>query len=234
MEAQQYKFTDDEVNKLMDRFLKSFVDIPKILKTLDSDLTDKFKKRNGIAFQQLHEKGMVDHDHEHEDMCDQMHSTIFISPDDQNSVEKLIAKEIYPPRFKINLKDILKEAYDAYNKILALIKQKSEAGEGPENFMPTLPGMEKPKALNFDEEECKQIMKKITYESVNRFIRTNVKKEILAQEKSYAQQPMLLAFPSGAPKEADLAQIISENMQQLMESGYTVQKGFLNLEQCEL
>lgn len=93
-----------------------------------------------------------------------MHSKIFIPEEDRNTVEKLIADEIYPPRLKLNLKTILRETHDAYHKILAKIKEKSDAGEGPENFMPQLPGIEKPKALVLDEEECKQIMKKITFE----------------------------------------------------------------------
>ena len=55
---------------------------------------------------------------------------------------------------------------------------------------------------------------------MNKFFRNKIKKEILEKEKTYAQQPMLLAFPSGAPKNADLAQIISTNIEHFMAKGY--------------
>jgi hypothetical protein len=196
------------------------VDIPKILNSLDSDLADKFKKRNGMAYQHLMEKGQVEHHHDEGDLCDEMHSKIFIPQEDRNNVEKLIAEEIYPPRFKLNLKEILKETHDAYITILEKIKQKSEKGEGPETLLPNFLGMQKPKALTFDDEECKQIMKKLTYESVNRFIRNKVRKQIIEKEKSYANQQMLLAFPSGAPEGSSLDQISSESIGQLMEVGF--------------
>ena len=93
-----------------------------------------------------------------------MHTKIFIPEKDMNTVEKLISEEIYPPRFKLYLKELLVETKNAYDRILEKMKKKSEEGEGPENVFPQLPGIEKPKALEFNEEECKQIMKKVAFE----------------------------------------------------------------------
>jgi len=74
-------------------------------------------------------------------------------------------------------------------------------------------------------------MKKIAYESVNKYFRDKIKKLILEKEKSYAHQPRLLAFPNGAPKEADLNQILSTSVTEFMSKGYCVQKQFINFEQ---
>jgi hypothetical protein len=233
MEKESYKFTEEEVDKLIHLFLKRFVDIPKILNSLDSDLAQSFKKRNGAYYQALLEEGKIHQHHEEGDMCDEMHSSIFIPDSDQNTVEKLIAHEIYPPRFKLNLITVLEETHESYNKILLKIKDKVDKGEGPDTFLPNLPGIEKPKELVFDEDECKQIMKKITYESINRFVREKVKFQLIEKEKSYAQQPMLLAFPNSAPKNSDISQISAENFGKFMTQGYCVQKSFIDLYKTE-
>ena len=41
---------------------------------------------------------------------------------------------------------------------------------------------------------------------------------------------MLLAFPSGAPKEANLSQIDTSNIEKLMNNGYFVQPDFIDFE----
>ena len=60
-----------------------------------------------------------------------------------------------------------------------------------------------------------------------------VKKEVVEKEKAYAQMPALLAFPSGAPKTADLTQIHAERMSEFMSKGYTIQSQFIDLETWE-
>ena len=159
MKATTQKFTEEEVQKLLNLFLKKFLDIPKILNSLDSDLAESFKKRNGAAFNMLLEKGQISHCHNDGDICEELHSTIFIPKEHQNSVEKLIASETYPPRFRLYLKTLLKEIHSAYTQILEKLKKKVDAGEGPSDIIPVLPGVEQPKTLQFGEEECKQIMK---------------------------------------------------------------------------
>ena len=69
--------------------------------------------------------------------------------------------------------------------------------------------------------------------SVNRFILKKVKTEVVEKEKAYAQMPSLVAFPTGAPKTADLRQILAERMSEFMTKGYTVQSEFIDLETCE-
>ncbi|CAI2371506.1 unnamed protein product [Moneuplotes crassus] len=230
------KFTEEEVGKLTKLFLKKFLDIPKILNTLDSDMAEEFKKRNGAAYYDKMTRGLIEHNHSHDDgdLCEEMHSTIFIDEKDQNAVEKLIAEEIYPPRFKLGLKSLLEEIHYSYKMILSRLQAKVEAGEGPESVIPMLPGMEKPKEITFSEEECKQIMKKISYESVNRYFKNKIKAKIMEKEKTYAHQPMLLAFPNGAPKEAELDQIESTNIEKFMSKGFCVQKQFINFSKTEL
>ena len=61
----------------------------------------------------------------------------------------------------------------------------------------------------------------------------NVKKEVMEREKSYAHQPMLLAFPAGAPKGADLRQISSEKVEEFMQKGYTIQPSFVDFDKCK-
>ena len=53
-----------------------------------------------------------------------MHTKIFIPEKDMNTVEKLISEEIYPPRLKLNLKQLLEETKEAYDRILEKMKQK--------------------------------------------------------------------------------------------------------------
>ena len=68
------------------------------------------------------------------------------------------------------------------------------------------------------------------YYSTNRFIREKIAKQLIEKEKTYAQQPMLLAFPSGAPKEANLSQIDTSNIEKLMNNGYFIQPDFIDFE----
>lgn len=63
----KYKFTEEEVSKLMHLYLHKFVDIPKIIGAIDSEKADEFKKRNGSAYTYLHSEGKLEHHHHHDE-----------------------------------------------------------------------------------------------------------------------------------------------------------------------
>lgn len=92
-----------------------------------------------------------------------MHSQIFIEEKHRNLIETLVGEEIYPPRFKTNLKEILTQTYTTFTAMMKKFQNKIDKGEGPESTMPKLPGMEDPKPFSLEDDK-EQIMKKIAYE----------------------------------------------------------------------